>query len=206
MKFLSKLLATGKSDPLGLDATLDGIRQLKARLADERAAVEKERDRLRDAALDDPSAELSADGLLAKEKRTEAIEAALEKALIEGARAMDARQEAIEKMIEQLKGERADLARQRDREFLRVLREFIEKTGGSLEEIPRRHNSGVIRIPAVAALTDAEVQEALGDMPKPGNPAQTATSQKLAGIVKELDRLTTLRHFGSRQGLETLLG
>ena len=85
MKFLEKLFKVTKNDPLGIDAAADGIQQLKSRLAAEKRKLEVERDKLRDALLDDPSGDFDESAIVAQQIRVEMFEKAIEKSLDEAA-------------------------------------------------------------------------------------------------------------------------
>ena len=207
MNFIEKILKpTPKADPFGIDSAVDGIRQLRTRLAEETAKLSAERDKLRDAALDDPAGDLDESAVVRQAARVEALGSAIKKATDQAAKALEARKPEIEKRVEALESKRRDLGRERDLEYLKAVREFIVTTGGGVADMPRKGHGGVIRIPATIAMELSDVESILKPLPAPGQPAATETSKKLDALAAELSKLTTLRHFGGQRGLETLAG
>jgi len=201
MNFLQKILNPTKNDPFGIDSSLDGIRQLKQRLENENRKLVDLTEKLRDAALDDPAGEVDEMPIVRQREKIKVFEQALEKGLEETGSALNGRMDQIKTAIVDLEDQRQAILRKRDAELLKSIAWLVRATGGRITALPRKGRGGTIAVPAVAAMTAAEVAEHLKDL-QPAEPSKV--SKDLAVVVEKLKKLTTLRHFGGKVGLETL--
>jgi hypothetical protein len=204
MNFLEKLMKTGKTDKFGIDAKVDGIRQLRSRLDAETQKLKSLKDGLRDAALENPEAQIDEMPVIRQREKIAIFESALEQAKQSAATELNAKSQEIKQAIATLEDEQRVLRRQRDLESLMAVKQFCVDTGAQLTQPPRKGVGGIIRVVATSEMDESEVNEFFeGLKPKP---VETETTKKLNQLIADLHKLQMVARLGSLKGLESLAG